>query len=98
MCVVINDAPPPKAGLSMCMQSRPPLDDESIKDPIDTGPPPLVTFDNPLVAITITTATLNEAWCQFDVKQENCSALARHLFAHVKIILFNTKAEVAEWC
>jgi hypothetical protein len=33
-----------------------------------------------------------------DPKQDNCSALARHLFSHVKNLHFNTKAEVADWC
>ena len=33
-----------------------------------------------------------------ETQQENCSALARHLFAHVRNLRFNTKAEVAEWC
>ncbi len=30
--------------------------------------------------------------------QDNCSAIARHLFAHVKDLRFETKVEVAEWC
>ena len=54
MCVVIDDAPPPQAGLTMGLQSRPLLDDEST-NPIDTGPLPLVTFDNPPMAINNTT-------------------------------------------
>ena len=33
-----------------------------------------------------------------DPKKDNCSALARHLFSHVKNLNFNTKAEVADWC
>ena len=33
-----------------------------------------------------------------DPKQDNCSALARHLFSHVKNLHFNKKAEVADWC
>jgi hypothetical protein len=33
-----------------------------------------------------------------ETQQANCSALARHLFTHVKNIRFKTKAEVAEWC
>ncbi len=31
-------------------------------------------------------------------QQENYSALACHLFAHVKNLIFDTKAEVVEWC
>jgi hypothetical protein len=31
-------------------------------------------------------------------QQDNCSALACHLFAHDKNLEFNTKADVAEWC
>jgi hypothetical protein len=31
-------------------------------------------------------------------RQNNCSALAQHLFSHVKQMRFNTKVEVAEWC
>jgi hypothetical protein len=33
-----------------------------------------------------------------DARQDNCSALACHLFAHVKNLEFNTKAEFSEWC
>jgi hypothetical protein len=33
-----------------------------------------------------------------DPKQDNCSAIARHLFSHVKNLQFQTKAEVADWC
>ena len=33
-----------------------------------------------------------------EAQQDNCSALARHLFAHVRNLQFHTKAEVAEWC
>ena len=33
-----------------------------------------------------------------ETPQDNCSALARHLFAHVQNIPFHTKAEVDEWC
>jgi hypothetical protein len=94
-CVVIDDESPPQVGLTMCLQSRTPLDNGS-NNPIDTGPSPLVTFDNPSMAIT--TATTNETQHQFDAKQENCSGLVHHLFAHVKNIKFNTKAEVAKWC
>ena len=33
-----------------------------------------------------------------EAQQDNCSALARHLFAHVRNLQFHTKAKVAEWC
>ncbi len=95
MCAVINDTPQSQAGLTMYLQSRPPSDYENINNLINVAPPPLVMFDNPPVAIT--TAIPNEAQCQSNTKQENCSALACHHFAHVKSILLNTKAEVAEW-
>jgi hypothetical protein len=64
--------------LTMRLRSRPPLDGVSIiTNPINIGSPPLVTFDNPPVATTTTTP--HKAQHQFDVKQENCSALARFL-------------------
>jgi hypothetical protein len=51
-------------------------------------PPPTVDFCLPIEA----------APPHHDAKQDNCSALARHLYSHVKCMRFNTKAEVAEWC
>ena len=33
-----------------------------------------------------------------DPKQDNCSAIACHLFSHVKNLQFKKKAEVADWC
>ncbi len=53
--------------------------------------------DNPPVANTTTTNN-PEAQHQPNAKQEKCSALACHLFAHVKNIKFDTNAEVATWC
>jgi hypothetical protein len=32
------------------------------------------------------------------VPQDNCSALARHLFSHAKYNTFSSKADVATWC
>jgi hypothetical protein len=67
--------------------------------PVTAAPqPPIIHFDNlpptpntPFYARATTTD-------QLDAQQENCSALARHLFAHVQHIRIDTKAEVAEWC
>jgi hypothetical protein len=66
---------------------------------VATPQPPIVNFDDlpttpeiPFYARAII-ATPN-----LDARQDNCSALACHLFAHVKNLEFNTKAEVAEWC
>jgi hypothetical protein len=54
-------------------------------NPIDAPPPPIVHFwETPK-----TTATSER-------QQENCSAYARHLFAHMKNLRFDTKAEFAE--
>jgi hypothetical protein len=68
-------------------------------DPITVAPqPPIVHFENlpptpetPFYARATTTNQLN-------AQQENWSALARHLFTHMKHIQFDTKVEVAEWC
>jgi hypothetical protein len=55
---------------------------------LTTSHPPTVNFGSPIEA----------APPHQDPGQDNCSALARHLFSHVKRKHVNTKAEVAEWC
>ncbi len=73
--------------------------DVSNIDPITVVPQPhIVHFENlpptpktPFYARATTTNQLN-------AQQENCSKLARHLFAIMKHIQFKTKVEVAEWC
>ena len=55
--------------------------------PTNAPPPPIIHFPE----IPQTTAP-------FGRQQDNCSALACHLFAHAKNLRFDTKAEVAKWC
>ncbi len=57
-------------------------DVSEIADPPDSQP--IVHFPNPNRRIAA------------DEMNDNCSAIARHLFAHVKDHRFETKAEVAE--
>jgi hypothetical protein len=97
ICVVIKDAPPlPPIGLTLL--TRTPSDMSNI-DPVTIAPqPPIVHFENlpptPKTPFYARATRTN----QLDAQQKNCSALARHLFSHVKNIWFDTKAEVAEWC
>jgi hypothetical protein len=102
MCVVIKDVhpPPPPIGLNEHLCTRAPSDVSNLDHPVVTTPqPPTVNFDNIpatpkisfYVQVIITTPNL-------DAQQDNCSALACHLFNHLKKFEFNTKAEVAEWC
>jgi hypothetical protein len=99
MCVVIEDVPPSSpTGLTMLLHTQTPSNMSDI-DPVTIAPqPPIVHFEN----LPPTPETPNYARAtttnQLDTKQENFSALSHHLFAHVKHLRFNTKAEVAEWC
>jgi hypothetical protein len=99
MCVVIKDAPPlPPISLTMHLCTQAPSDASNI-DPVTVAPQPLIIhFENlpptPEIPFYTRTTTINK----LNTQQENCSALARHLFAQVKHLLFNTKAEVTEWC
>jgi hypothetical protein len=102
MCVDIEDVhpPPPPIGLNMSLRTRAPSDVSNLNHHVATIPQlPSTNFDDlpttpkiPFYAPAII-ATPN-----LDAQQDNCSALACHLFAHVKNLQFNTKAEVAEWC
>jgi hypothetical protein len=62
--------------------------DVSDIDPPVAATPPIINFPK-----ARTSAVAEEQH-----QQDNCSALARHLFAHMKNQRFDTKAEVAEWC
>jgi hypothetical protein len=84
LCIPINVAPThPPTALTITRATS----NVSNIDPIDALPPPIVHFGE----IPKTSATSKR-------QQENCSALARHLFVLVKNIRFYTKAEVAKWC
>ncbi len=101
-CIIIKDvpSPPPEPHPTLSLRSRlqPSVNESTINEPANDGPPQRISIvDNPPVANTTTTNN-PEAWHQPDVRWENCSALACHLFAHVKNIKFDTKAEVAAWC
>jgi hypothetical protein len=84
LCVPINTMPThPPIALTI---TRAPSNVSNIS-PTNAPPLPIVHFGE----TPQTTATSKR-------KQENCSALAPHLFAHVRNLRFDTKAEVAEWC
>jgi hypothetical protein len=99
MCVVIKDAPPlPPIGLNMHLHTQT-LSDVSNIDPVTVmQQPPIVHFENlpptPEIPFYARATTINHLYAQ----QENCSALACHLFTHVKHLRIDTKTEVAEWC
>jgi hypothetical protein len=102
MCVVIKDIhpPPPPIGLNMHLCTRALSDVSNLGHHVATTPQlPIVNLDdlpttpeNPFYACAII-ATPN-----LNAQQDNCSALACHLFAHVKNLEINTIAEDAEWC
>jgi hypothetical protein len=99
MCVGIEGAPPlPPIGLTMHLRTQMPSDVSNINPVTTAQQPPIVHFKNlpptPEIPFYTRATTINH----LDTQQENCSALARHLFIHVKHLRFNTKAEVAEWC
>ena len=54
---------------------------------VTLGHPPNVSFAIP--------SQLETHWPS---QQEHCSAIARHLFTHIKHLCFGLKAEVATWC
>jgi hypothetical protein len=103
MCVVIKDVhppPPPTIGLNMQLRTRVPSEVSNLDHLVVTTPqPPIVNFDvlpaYPKIpfytGVIIATPNLN-------TQQDNCSTLVCHLFAHVKNLEFNTKAEVLKWC
>jgi hypothetical protein len=99
-CVIIDDAVPSPVPRTLTMQLRPRAnsdltdsidgasanDDSTLQVSLPDPPPdesPPSTQASPII---------------IDPRQDNCSALARHIFSHVKDLRFNTKAEVADWC
>ncbi len=83
LCILIAEAAPPLHPLGLTI-NRATSDISGIANPPDHQP--IVHFPNPNRRIAA------------DESHDNCSAIARHLFAHVKDHRFDTKAEVAEWC
>jgi len=100
LCVIIDDAAPTTAPRTLTMRLRSRVnsdltesidgasanDDSTIQVSLPDPPPdesPPPTQASPII---------------IDPRQDNCSALARHLLSHVKDLQFNTKAEVADWC
>jgi hypothetical protein len=99
MCVVIKDAPPlPPIGLTIHLRNQTPSDVSDTTPITIAQQPPIVHFENlpptPKISFYARATTINH----LNAQQENCSALTFHLFAQVKHLRFNTKAEVAEWC
>ena len=88
MCVVIGLASsPPTQGPATRQRLRSSQSDgSSTINPAEVHPP------------TVPLETLPQfPTCQ-TAQQENCSALARHLFTHIWKQQFRSKAEVATWC
>ncbi len=95
MCIIIDDATPPQPPIGLTI-TRAPSDVSNIDQLAIAPQPPIVNYGDlpPTPEIPFyTRATTN-----LDTQQDNCSALAHHLFAHVKNLRFDTKAEVAKWC
>ncbi len=66
----------------LCVVIENQLDTSSIDNPVIGEPPPIPTF----------------APSPRQTKQDNCSALACHLYSHTQNLPFWTRAEVAVWC
>ncbi len=98
LCKKINNSAitTPSTGTDMHLQSQMPPDAGSIDDTTAKEPPPTMTFGLPPninLAAEADTATR-----QRTTKQDNCSALACHLYSHVCHLHFCTRADVAAWC
>jgi hypothetical protein len=97
LCILIN--PPAHnhpTNLSMQLRCRCSQSDTSTITNIENVPPNLLMFHSPP---TVDFGPPIEAAQPHIVpRQDNCSALAWHLFSHVKRMRFNTKVEVAKWC
>jgi hypothetical protein len=95
MCIIIDDAMPPQPPISLTITRAP--SDVSDIDQLPVAPqPPIVNFGDLLPTPEI--PFYARATTNLDAQQDNCSALACQLFAHVKNLWFNTKAEVTKWC
>ncbi len=96
LCIVIN--PPAHnhlTGLSMQLHCSDSQSDTSTITNIENMPPNLLTFHPPPTVDF--GPPIKAAPPHIVPRQNNCSALARHLFSHVKRMHFSTKAEVAKW-
>ncbi len=99
MCAVIKNAPLlSPIGLTMHLRTQAPSGVSNINPITITPQPPIIHFEDlpptPELPFYASATTINH----LNAQQENCSALTRHLFAHVKHLRFNTKAEVTVWC
>jgi hypothetical protein len=66
----------------LCVVINNQSDTSSMNNPVVGEPPPIPMF----------------APCPQQTKQDNCSALAHHLYSHAQHLPFRTRAEVAAWC
>jgi hypothetical protein len=98
ICVVINNTATttPQTGTNMHLQSRTPPDAGSISNTTAKEPSPIMTFRLPPNINPM--AEAYTATCQRTTKQDICSALACHLYSHVRHLYFRTRANVATWC
>ncbi len=95
MCIIIDDAAPPQPPISLTI-TRAPSDVSDINQLPVTPQTPFINFGD--LSPTPEIPFYARATTNLDAQQDNCSALACQLFAHVKNLWFNTKAEVAKWC
>jgi hypothetical protein len=92
-CVIINNANPPEPtqGLTMQIRRRPRASDiSSISNPSQISLIDLIT--------TTDEAPPPHQPLSNNKQEEHCSALAWHLFSHVKHLHLTSKAEVPKWC
>jgi hypothetical protein len=80
----------------MHLQSQIPPGAGSISNTTAKEPPPIMTFGLPPNINPMAEAGI--AICQQTTKQDNCSALARHLYSHVQHLCFRTRADITAWC
>jgi hypothetical protein len=79
----------------MHLHRRTPYNTSSITDNCENEPPSNLTSN---LSSAVDYGPIETAPPPSNPRQENCSALARHLFSYVKHLHFNKKAEVAKWC
>ncbi len=97
LCVVINNIPtntPPPSTFMQLQNWMPPDTGQTNNSTIERSPPNM-TYGLP--ANINPTAEAKTATRQRTIEQNNCSALACHLYSHAHHFHFRTRANVATW-
>jgi hypothetical protein len=92
-CTATNTPP---LGTNMQLRNQMPPDTGPINNSTIKGSPPTMTSKLPTnINPTAEAETTTRQWT---TKQDNCSALACHLYSHACHLHFRMQADVATWC